>query len=90
MLRLCGAHVERKAREAAACWCHGLFCGRGGAKRTREFRMTFKSSAALVSVSEMELVMSQADLFDSNSARDRWHRRLIEHGAPRRPQVAHA
>jgi hypothetical protein len=83
MLRLCGAMKARKAYEANTCWCHGLFCGRGGAKATRDFRHDFPGTSALVSRPELELVMSQAHILSGNDARDRWRARLASHGAER-------
>lgn len=75
-MRVCGATKERPAAFARACWCHGLFCYRGGAKHSAEFWRETRTRAPLVSRSELELVLTQADLFDGNALRDKWRARL--------------
>lgn len=77
--RICGAPVERTARQAAQCWCAGLFCGKGGYVRSRAFRMDFPRVRVLLSRAQFEEVALQLDLFDQDQVAEKWRARLAEY-----------
>lgn len=91
--RVCGAPVERTARQAAQCWCGGLFCGKGGYVRSRAFRMDYPRVGVLRSRAEFEDAALQLDLFDRDQTAEKWRQRLAEHAhanpAPA-PRKSHA
>ncbi len=57
MVRVCGALLERDALSARRCWCHGLFCGKGGGKLSVEFRRTFKNTTPASSRAQCDELM---------------------------------
>lgn len=87
MLRVCGATAERDPLSASGCWCRGFFCGRGGAKRSIEFRKTFHKSTPARSRAEFLDLLGQADLFDRLLQPDHWIRRFEEWERPRLRRV---
>jgi len=76
MDRMCGASIERDKLSQSRCWCRGLFCGRGGAKMTRQIRQHFHISGHATSRDDLEALMAQADLFDGLARRELWRIRL--------------
>ena len=87
--RICGAPVERTPRQAAHCWCAGLFCGKGGYARSRAFRLEFPRVRVLESRAQFEEIALQLDLFDRDQVADKWRAR-IEEFARRNPAPAPA
>ena len=81
--RVCGATVARDRLSIAHCWCRGLFCGPGGARRSREFWRTSSYLAPCASAAEFDDVLRQLDLFDDDAACEMWRRRLAAHAASR-------
>jgi len=79
MLRVCGAEGERDALSAKRCWCGGLFCGRGGFRRTQEFRRLARNVSVARSRAEFDDLLRQVDLFDGDAPRARWVDRLRHH-----------
>jgi len=82
-LRVCGASEERDALSAARCWCRGLFCGKGGYQRSKEFRREYPASSPAASVDDFNAEMRQADLFSGDDRAQKWRARLEAHAPPR-------
>lgn len=76
MIRVCGADGERDALSRSLCWCRGLFCGRGGFKRTKEFRRDFRNPAVARSLEQFEELMGQQELFADADLRLKWFARI--------------
>lgn len=79
MIRLCGANDEQPIRAQRACWCLGLFCGRGGARRTDEFRRDFKVATGFATRQDFDWIIGQDDLFNGTATGDKWRARLDGH-----------
>lgn len=79
MLRMCGATTERDARTARLCWCGGLFCGRGGAKATREFIRDARPPVMPNSAAAFDELLRQLSLFDGGAVQDKWNKRIAAH-----------
>jgi hypothetical protein len=77
VLRVCGASAERDPLSARQCWCGGLFCGKGGGKKSAEFRRVFRNSQLAHTRAQFDDLIAQVDLFDDDEARERW-RGLID------------
>lgn len=84
MIRVCGASEERDPLSAAGCWCRGLFCGKGGAKRSTEFRRDARSHVLANTYAEFLELLVQQDLFDAGAVRAKWEERAALHDASRR------
>jgi len=80
MLRVCGAEGERDALSRSRCWCRGLFCGRGGGKRSAEFRREIHKTTIARTVGQFEDLLGQVDLFDGQALREKWLKRLGPRG----------
>jgi hypothetical protein len=79
VLRVCGATQERDALSRSRCWCRGLFCGRGGAKLSTQFRREMGKAATASSAEAFEDLVAQADLFDGDGLAAKWRARLAGH-----------
>lgn len=84
---MCGASVERDRLSQSQCWCRGLFCGRGGVRATRRVRHDFHISGHATSRAQFDGLITQADLFDGSTLREKWIARLDAH-APKRKRSA--
>jgi hypothetical protein len=84
VIRVCGASEQRDALSAAGCWCRGLFCGKGGAKRSTEFRRDVRSQVQAKTYAEFLELLVQQDLFDAGAVRAKWEERAVLHSASRR------
>jgi len=67
---------ERDALSRSRCWCGGVFCGRGGAKKTSEFYRDTHKRAIARSVIEFEELLAQLDLFGNADVRLKWIARI--------------
>jgi hypothetical protein len=76
VLRVCGASGERNAVSARRCWCGGLFCGRGGYKRSKDFRRTFRKHTPALTRGQFDDLVGQASLLDGDAARELWIARV--------------
>ena len=85
--RVCGAGRERDRLSASACWCGGLFCYRGGARQSAEFRAAYGCRVAVPSREDFEEVIAQGDLFLNDRAAGVWRERLAR-ARPRRLKAA--
>lgn len=72
MLRVCGAEGERDALSRSQCWCRGLFCGKGGAKKSAEFRRDTGKRQVARSRAEFEEMVCQLDLFEATKVHEKW------------------
>lgn len=80
MLRICGASGERDALSRSRCWCRGLFCGPGGARRSTEFRRDFgKRVVVALSRVAFERLTRQLDLYDGDARAAKWWQRVDSH-----------
>lgn len=76
MDRVCGASVERDRLSQSRCWCRGLFCGRGGARLSREFRRDFHVTGHAASLKDLSTLMGQLDLIDGDAKCTKWVERM--------------
>lgn len=90
MVRLCGADGEKDALSRSVCWCRGYFCGRGGAKKTTEFRRDFHKTGVARTRAQFEDLIAQVDLFDAEAKAEKWRARLAppsQHKAARKKRA---
>lgn len=85
-VRACGATEERTPRQQLACRCRGVFCGRGGVRKTAEWYRDTKTKGPVVSRSEAEYFLGQLDLFRSDTVRRKWIERF--NGVPQDDTVS--
>jgi hypothetical protein len=49
-----------------------VFCGKGGARLSTQFRRAFHKSSPAATFGQFEDLVAQPDLFDGDTERDRW------------------
>lgn len=76
MLRVCGATEEAKPLDQRRCSCGGVFCGKGGARLSQQFRRAFRTNKTAASKAQYLELVAQADLFDGDRERQVWIDRL--------------
>lgn len=76
MTRVCGADVERDRRGQPRCWCNGLFCGKGGARASTQFRRALHTTKTASTREQFLDLIAQVDLFQADEARATWLQRL--------------
>jgi hypothetical protein len=83
MLRVCGADGEQKPFAQRQCWCRGLFCGKGGARLSIQFRRDVRKSVTAASRAQFEELVAQMDLFDPALPAAPWLERVARATASR-------
>jgi hypothetical protein len=86
MTRVCGAEREAPRAAQLACWCRGMFCGKGGAKLSTQFRRELRNRATAASRAQFRELTQQLDLYAGPATSELWEGRLDAHigGAERR------
>jgi hypothetical protein len=82
MLRVCGVIEEQPRFLQMRCWCHGLFCGRGGARLSTALFRAMRKRVTAATLDQFREICAQVDLFAADAIRDEWLTRIADAGRP--------